>query len=109
MRTLTGAESKVRSGGNQARARNKTYFDAVEKEFSPLPWPTPTVRRAHPTNRRYGERDSFENGRVAHALHIRHSRMVLAGIQPKPLLVGRTCRTGKWNLLGGRNNHIVAH
>src|ERR1044071_6045005 len=34
------------------------------------------------------ERDSFENGRVAHALHIRHSRMVLAGIQPKPLLVG---------------------
>jgi len=33
MRTLTGAESKVRSGGNQARARNKTYFDAVEEEF----------------------------------------------------------------------------
>jgi len=55
----------VRSGGNQARARNKTYFDAVEEEFSTLPWPTPTVRRAHPTNRRSGERDSFENGRVA--------------------------------------------
>jgi hypothetical protein len=82
MRTLTGAESKVRSGGNQGRARNKTYFDAVEEEFSTLPWPTPTVRRAHPTNRRYGERDSFENGRVAHAVHIRHSRMVLAEIQP---------------------------